>query len=1588
VNVARSLMAGDFEWASDQDHEKTSPVTVIQAIQDDVPASPALPPSPSDSFTLSSSSVVLPGERRDGSKSKGRRKSYWRSVATIGVQVADALEYAHNQGVQHRDVKPSNLLLDTQATVWVTDFGLAKANDQQNLTHTGDILGTLRYMPPEAFEGMTDARSDIYSLGLTLYEMLAFRPAFDETDRNRLVRQVTCDVPVRLWKLNRQLPQDLETIVHKAIERDASKRYSSAGDLAADLQRFIDDEPIAARPVSPAERTWRWCKRNQAPAAASALAAAGLVAVSLFAVFYALAQARSNRALLAEQRQTRAQRDRAEKLAANLSGALSETKKQEAMLVVEKGQTLIGQGQLYPGMLWLARGLEVAPAEAVSLQHSIRASLAALRGEVLVRHLELPTPDAGRVAFSPDGRTILTAGGREAWLWDAATGQQIGKTWPLGDAFTAMAFSPDSKRVITASANLKAGTGQARLWDARQGSLICDPVSIVGAITSLAFSPDGKTILVATGNYQSSIGEAWFWDAGSLKPRVQLSGYAGLIAAVAYCPDGKTVVIASRNANDGNSDLGFWDTETLNPAGKTIAMNGLVVDMVLTPDAKGIITAHYDQRGGGAVRFWDRATGPQINRPMELNDFIRSVALSPDGRFLATTTENFISKSGEAQLWEMSTAKVVGGPIALSGAFSQVVFSPDGRAILASANLQSPTLWQLPSDRLIGPMFPHQEKVSAIAFSPDGKMIATGTGTLGKKGVAQRWNAATGAPIGPPLPQPGYVLAVTFSRDGKKLATGIGYLGQNKGEARLWDAVTGKPIGSPLPHQNDVNALAFSPDGSMLLTASQDRTACLWNADTGQRIGEALVHPAAVSCVNFSPDGKMVLTSYGKRTRLWEVRSGQPLGKALEHQEPITSVAFSPDGQTFAVACQERLVIVWETATAKPVGFPLDHPDHVTDIAFSPDGKLLLTGCKDHMARIWDARTGLPVGTKLPHPRGVTRVAFSPDGQTVLTGCEDGFARVWDPATVVTGQNSRLVRWVEVESGKELTAECSVRTLDEATLIKRRAALTSLGGPLEGRQGWFSWHLQQAIQCGDNGLWRSAVWHLDRQVADHPQDALAFVLRTRANLELEQPDQADADFARALAVGGIPASVLAGFQAFASAAIEKNRPQRALWYLDRLVRAAPHDAAAWSKKGQIESQQAHWQQASADMTRGVELDGSLYSNWTRALTLNAYSGDVANYHRLRTAAIQRFRDTGEYQIAERIARSCLLVPASAGELGLICELADRSLRLGLESVTRTYIELANGMAAYREGRFSSAIDWLRSTPSLIDRRRELTDKAFLAMAYRRSGQSQKAWQALAEARTLLDHLPQPGGDLVEETQYAGLNEWLASQIAYREAAAILEAPHRRETDSLLGKHEWSNALGLLDVTIAAEPSFWVDWVSRSCARAEMGRQADADADFKRAIELSNGGHNPWLMRGRFYRDLNRPDRAAADFAQALNLIPDSREWERERRLICQDLYGSESIFARLMELRPQDAGLYSTRALISGAKGMGQGHRRFRSSGKVETDRHETVPRARGVPRKSRPPRAGRGRLRSGAAFGSRKSQCLVRGSAGTPGRG
>lgn len=222
---------------------------------------------------------------------------YWRGVARIGWQAADALSYAHGQGVLHRDVKPGNLLLGGHCDVWLTDFGLAKAAQSDDLSLSKDIVGTLRYMAPEQFRSQADHRSDIYSLGLTLYELLALHPAYQENDQSRLIQRILDGPPPTPGTMTAGIPRDLETIVLKAISHDAGQRYQSASEMAEDLRNYLEDRPIRARRASPLERLGRWGRRNKALAALAGISLMLLVSVAVVA---SVGYLRTKRALAGE----------------------------------------------------------------------------------------------------------------------------------------------------------------------------------------------------------------------------------------------------------------------------------------------------------------------------------------------------------------------------------------------------------------------------------------------------------------------------------------------------------------------------------------------------------------------------------------------------------------------------------------------------------------------------------------------------------------------------------------------------------------------------------------------------------------------------------------------------------------------------------------------------------------------------------------------------------------------------------------------------------------------------------------------------------------------------------------------------------------------------------------------------------------------------------------------------------------------------------------------------------------------------------------------------------------------------------------
>lgn len=237
---------------------------------------------------------------------------YWKSIARIGIQIADALSYAHRQGMMHRDVKPANLLVDDRGVSWLTDFGLARDWSSEKLSRTGDVAGTLLYLSPEQLEGKPEKRSDIYSLGVTLYEMLTLRPAFRDMHQGPLMQQILRGNFPRPRSINSKVPKDLETIILKAMAIDVDQRYATASELRDDLERFLEDRPVHARRTSAIVYCWRWCKRNRAIAALGSLTLILLVLVAVLATVGYLRQKQANELVQKSLKSEKQQRERAE----------------------------------------------------------------------------------------------------------------------------------------------------------------------------------------------------------------------------------------------------------------------------------------------------------------------------------------------------------------------------------------------------------------------------------------------------------------------------------------------------------------------------------------------------------------------------------------------------------------------------------------------------------------------------------------------------------------------------------------------------------------------------------------------------------------------------------------------------------------------------------------------------------------------------------------------------------------------------------------------------------------------------------------------------------------------------------------------------------------------------------------------------------------------------------------------------------------------------------------------------------------------------------------------------------------------------
>ena len=981
----------------------------------------------SDTSLLSSSSVVLSGIARPPG---GKKRTYWQSVAQIGVQVADALEYAHRQGIRHRDIKPSNLLLDASGTVWVTDFGTAKVDDQQNLTQTGDIVGTPRYMPPEAFDGKADARGDVYSLGLTLYELLAFRPAFNDKERHRLIKQVTTAEPTRLNRLNRQVPRDLVTIVHKAIDRDPAHRYASAADFAADLRRFIDDEPIHARRASAAERSVRWCRRN--PAVASLLAAVAilLVGVATVSLTAALRIAGARDEALGAKENEIVHRKLAEDKAL-------ESRQRLVRLHAANGERLLDEGDLLGALPWLTEALQLDTADGPSTE-AHRTRLAAVLAQApRVSQVWYHESEVEYAAFSPDGRRVVTASrDHTARVWDAVTGEAIVGPLRHGHIVWKAAFSPDGLRVVTASQD-----GTARVWDARNGQPISRALPHRDPVVDAAFSPDGRRVVTA-----GTDGMAQVWDASTgdaITPPLQ---HASWLYSAVFSSDGRRVVTAS---DDHTAQV--WDAATGERIGAALKHAAGVKYAAFSPDDRLVVTASEDR----TARIWEATTGTPTGPPLDHGDRVIRAIFSPDGRFVSTG-----SYDRTARVWDVATGRLVSSTSKHRNSVQYASFSPDGRYLVTASNDHTARVWEVATGEPVTPPLRHNFLVTSAFFSPDGRQVVTASGDR----TARVWEIAGRGDAPVCVRHDSRSSFVAFSLDGRALLTA-----SEDGTARVWSAVNGQPMTGPLRHDGPILHASFSPDGRRVLTTSNDHTARVWEVATGNPVTSPLNHLSAVVQGIFLPeaDHRVITVSKDGTAQVWNADTGDPVGPPLEFKRRVLGAWFSPDGHRLVTAGDDGAARVWDVTTGVQVTAPLQHEGTVEEASFSPDGCRVVTASADQSARVWDAETGAAVTAPLKHGAGVAFASFSPDGRRIVTGSRHGTARVWDansgdPITPLLRNGMGLIRARFSPDGRCVATGGSG---DYAARLWHAVTGESLGPPWKHR-GWV-----QHLAFSPDGHW-------------------------------------------------------------------------------------------------------------------------------------------------------------------------------------------------------------------------------------------------------------------------------------------------------------------------------------------------------------------------------------------------------------------------------------------------------------------------------------------------------------------------------------
>jgi WD40 repeat protein len=914
-------------------------------------------------------------------------------AAALVETLARATHYGHQQGIVHRDLKPANvllqkdegrrrkeqsekplpdssfLLLPSSFVPKIADFGLAKQLDRANGgTQTGQVVGTPAYMAPEQARPQGPAVGpavDIYALGGILYELLTGRPPFQGESPLETVYQVVHEEAVPPRRLRTKLPRDLETICLKCLSKEPHRRYSSAAALADDLHRFLNNEPIAARPPSAFYRWRKFAVRNKALVGGVAATAAALVLGTIISLLFAVSEAQQRR--------------------------LADEKSDEALRAAYQARLAAAQAAL--------GGHDVATAA----HHLDQAPDKLRRWEW--QHLHSRLDDSLAVCKRP-GDPVLglfdTAGVRavsledgRVSLWDVATGARVSV---LADDGPSKVFSNWTRAGPQLFVDYR---GELRLVDLTGQPRQSFKLPTRDTVPAVASSPDGRRIAVAVKTLLLVVFDvASGTELGRTNPRVNSNP--------AFSPDGTRVAFGSGHHVQLLRIVPGKNAAILDP--DPLECEAYDVSAVaFHPERDRLLTGSRD----GKMRQWDVTTRQCVDEWSTRHGDVTAVAYSLDGAWIASGGSNgtiglWRASGGEAEplrhghrqgVENLAFSRDRKQAVALLHGHEQGVnnlaFSRDGKQLVSSADDGSVRCWDVSRQRDPRVLDSHKSYVYPVACSPDGRWIASG----GWDRVIRLWDADTGEAVGQLAGHGGYVATLAVSPDGRRLVS----WGDDE-SLRLWDLDTGKVL-AVRPGVGDGDASragwphrwAISPDGALLATGDREPGVILWDLETLERRRTLQLTAHHVRLVAFRPDGhQLAAVGEDPNVTVLDVATGQVRAVIHADSRRINAVAFSPDGRRLVTAGLDLTVRLWDAETGEQLWERRGHTEEVFAAVFHPDGDRIATAGRDRVIHIWDAATGAELARLHGHTNYVFSLAFSADGATLVSGSGDFTVRLWD----------------------------------------------------------------------------------------------------------------------------------------------------------------------------------------------------------------------------------------------------------------------------------------------------------------------------------------------------------------------------------------------------------------------------------------------------------------------------------------------------------------------------------------------------------------------------------------------------------------